>query len=133
MKMPKLTQLTISCEDRPGALARIAQLLGNAKINILALLATAAGEGGLEGFVGLVVDQPQKAKKALEAAGMRYTEQPVLQIELPNTPGALGAFVEKVAAKHINITAAYQTSVPGAKKASVVFAVSDFDKAARIR
>jgi hypothetical protein len=128
--MPKLIQLTVSCEDRPGALARIARLLGNARINILALLATAAGQGG---FVGLVVDKPKKAKIALGAAGMRFAERPVFHIELPNTPGALATFVEKVAEKGINITAAYQTSVRGAKKASVVLAVSDFEKAARIR
>jgi hypothetical protein len=128
--VPKLTQLTVSCEDRPGALARIARILGNAKINILALLATAAVDGG---FIGLVVDNPKKAKRALDVAGMRYTEQPVLHIELANTPGALGSFAEKLAARAINITAAYQTSVRGAKKASVVLAVSDFEKAARIR
>jgi hypothetical protein len=128
--MPKLIQLTVSCEDRPGALARIARLLGNARINILALLATAAGQGG---FVGLVVDKPKKAKIALGAAGMHFAEQPVFHIELPNTPGALATFVEKVAEKGINVTAAYQTSVRGAKKASVVLAVSDFEKAARIR
>jgi hypothetical protein len=47
--------------------------------------------------------------------------------------GALARFVEKIAKEGINITAAYQTSVPGAQKASVVLAVSDFDRAARIR
>src|ERR1043165_9379046 len=106
--MPKSIQLTIPCEDRPGALAQIARVLGNAKINILALLATAAGEGG---FVGLVVDKPQKAKIALRAERMHFIEQPVLHVELPNTPGPLAIFVEKVAEKGINITAAYETSV----------------------
>ena len=128
--MPKLTQLTVSCQDRPGALARLARLLGDAHINILALLATATVEGG---FIGVVVDKPKLAKKALDAAHMRYTEQPVLHIELRNTPGALAGLAEKLAARAINITAAYETSVRGAKKASVVFAASDFEKAARIR
>lgn len=128
--MPQLAQLTVSCEDRPGALARLARLLGDAHINILALLATATVEGG---FIGVVVDKPKQAKKALEAAHMRYSEQPVLHVEFANTPGALGSFAEKLAEKGINITAAYQTSVRGAKKASVVLAVSDLEKAARIR
>ncbi len=131
--MPKLIQLTVACENRPGALAHIARLLGNAKVNILALLATAAGETGLEGFVGLVVDKPDKAKKAFQAEHMRYTEQSVLHVELPNTPGALASFLRKVAVEGINITAAYETSVPGAEKASVVLAVSDYEKAANIR
>ncbi len=46
---------------------------------------------------------------------------------------ALASFADKLAAKGINITAAYETSVRDAKKASVVLAVSDFEKAARIR
>ncbi len=131
--MPKLIQFTVACEDRPGALAHVARLLGNAKVNILALLATAAGETSLAGFVGLVVDKPDKAKKVFEAEHMRYTEQPVLHIELPNTPGALASFLGKFAAEDINVTAAYETSVPGAEKASVVLAVSDYEKAAKIR
>ncbi len=128
--MPILRQLTISCENRPGALARIAKVLSGAKVNILALLTTTAGP---EGFVGLVVDKAVQARKALDSAGFRYAEQPVLQVELPNVPGALGRFAEKLAAKDINVTAAYLTTVKGSKKASVVLGVSDLGKAARVR
>lgn len=128
--MSKAKQLTVACENRPGELARIAKVLGDAKVNILALLATTAGT---EGFVGLVVDKPEKAKKALDSVGLRYTEQEVLQVELPNVPGALGRFAEKLAAKDINITAAQQTAAKGSKRASVVLGVSDLEKAARVR
>ncbi len=118
--MPIVRQLTISCENRPGALARIAKVLSGGKVNI-------------EGFVGLVVDKPVQARKALDGAGFRYAEQPVLQVELPNVPGALGRFAEKLAAKDINVTAAYLTTVKGSKKASVVLGVSDLGKATRVR
>ena len=57
----------------------------------------------------------------------------MLQVELPNLPGALGDFAGKLAAKEINITSGYATTVKGAKKASAVFAVSDLEKAARVR
>lgn len=46
---------------------------------------------------------------------------------------ALGKFAGKLAAKDVNIVSGYQTTVKGSKKASVVLAVSDLDKAARIR
>ncbi len=55
--------------------------------------------------MALIVDEPEKAKKALHAQGMRYTEQPVLHVELPNTPEVLASFLRKLAAKDINITA----------------------------
>ncbi len=128
--MAKVKQLTVPCKNRPGELARIAKVLGDAKVNILSCLTTTSGE---EGATHLVVDNVNKAKKAMDGADLSYTEADVVQVELPNSRGALGKFAAKLADKGINITLGYQTSVKGSKKASVVLAVSDLDKAARIR
>jgi hypothetical protein len=128
--MPKAKQLTVSCENRPGTLAHVAKILGDAKVNILAFLIATSGS---EGSVQLVVDNVKKAKKALEGAALSYSEADVLHAELPNAPGALAGFAGKLAAKEINIDSGYATVVKGAKKASVVLAVSDLDKAARVR
>jgi hypothetical protein len=128
--MAKAKQLTISCENRPGTLAHVARILGDAKVNILAFLTTTSGT---EGSVQVVVDNANKAKKALEGASLTYTEADVLHVELPHMPGALGSFAAKLATKEINITSGYATTAKGAKKASVVLAVSDLDKAARVR
>ena len=54
-------------------------------------------------------------------------------MELSNVQGALGHFAWKLATKEINITLGYQTAAKGSKKASVVLAVSDLEKAARVR
>lgn len=128
--MPKAKQLTISCENRPGMLAEIAKALGDAKVNILSCLGTTSGT---EGSVQVVVDNVNKATRALDGAGLSYTEADVLQNELPNTPGALGKFAGKLADKNINITLAYQTAAKGSKKSSIVLAVSELDKAAGIK
>jgi hypothetical protein len=128
--MSKAKELTLRCENRPGTLAQIARVLGDAKVNILAFLTTTSGT---EGTVQVVVDNVNKAKKALAGAALSYTEADVLQVELPNLPGALGSFAGKLAAKDINITSGYQTAVKGSKKASMVLAVSDLRKAARVR
>jgi len=128
--MPKAKQLTISCENQPGTLAHLARALGNAKINILAMNCSTSGAAGT---VQIVVDNVNKARKALRAAQFSCTEADVLHMELPNVPGALGHFAGKLAAKGINIASGYQTATKGAKKAAVVFAVSDLKKAARIR
>jgi hypothetical protein len=128
--MAKAKQLTVALENRPGTLAHLARLLGDAKVNILA---ASASTSGAQGSVHLVVDNANKAKKALSGAGLSCTEADVLHVELPNVPGALAHFAGKLAANDVNITAAYQSTVKGARKASVVFAVSDLEKAARIR
>ena len=128
--MPKAKHLTVACENRPGTLAHVAGVLGHGKVNILAFQLTTLG---MQGSAQLVVDNPAKAKQALERAGLSYTEEDVLYVELPNVPGALGSFAGKLAARDINIHFGYQSSAEGARKASVVLGVSDLDKAARIR
>ncbi len=128
--MPKVRQLTVACENRPGTLAEVAKLLGDAKVNILSCLTTTSGTQGAAHFL---VDNVNRAKKALAAARLSYTEAEVLQVELPNKPGKLAEFAGKLAARGINIDLGYHTSVKGSKKAGLVLAVSDLEKAARIR
>jgi hypothetical protein len=83
--MARATQFTLSHKNLPGMLAHIAKALGDAQVNILALLTTTSGG---EGLTHLIVDRGT-AKKAFASAGLVYTEAEVLQLELPNTPGAL--------------------------------------------
>ena len=108
----------------------IAKVLGNEKVNILSCLTMTSGTTGT---TYLVVDNVEKAKKALANARLTYTEADVLRLELPNTPGALARFAGKLAQEEINITLGYQTSTKGSRKATFVLAVSDLDKAATIR
>ena len=128
--MPRVKQLTLSHENLPGMLASIAKVLGKENVNILSCLTMTSGTTGT---THLVVDNVDKAKQALANARLRYSEADVLRVELPNTPGALAKFAGKLAAEDINIVLGYQTSVKGSRKASIVLAVSDLDKGARIR
>ncbi len=128
--MPRVKQLTLSHENLPGMLASIAKVLGKEKVNILSCLTMTSGTTGT---THLVVDNVGKAKQALANARLPYTEADVLRLELPNTPGALAKFAGRLAEEDINIILAYQTSAKGSRKASMVLAVSDLDKADRIR
>lgn len=91
--MPKVKQLTISCDNAPGSLARVASIIAGAKVNILALNATASGAMG---YIQFVVDHGAKAKKALKREGYSCYEEVVLHTTLPNVPGALAQFVKKL-------------------------------------
>jgi hypothetical protein len=116
--MAKTKQFTMSVENRPGAVALIARTLGNAKVNILALLGTAQGTGG---SVQLVVEDTKRAKKALDEAGLLYKETIAEEYELPNKPGALAQSLEKLAAKGVNLNSIYATAAKGGRKAVVVY------------
>jgi hypothetical protein len=73
--MPKAKQLTLSHENLPGMLASIAKVLGNEKVNILSCLTMTSGTTGT---TYVVVDNVEKAKKALANARLTYTEADVL-------------------------------------------------------
>jgi len=92
--MARATQFTVSHENLPGMLAHIAKVLGDAQVNILAFLTTTSGR---EGLTRVVVDRSGTAKKVFANAGLAYTETELLQLELPNTPGALEKFARKLA------------------------------------
>jgi hypothetical protein len=118
--MAKTKQFTIVVDNHPGAVARIAKTLGNAKVNILSLLGTAQGTAGT---VQVVVDDARRAKKALDAARVSYAETPAERYDLSNKPGTLAQCLEKLAAKGVNLNSIHATAAKGGKKAVVVYTV----------
>jgi hypothetical protein len=125
--MAKTKQFTIAVEHRPGAVAEIARTLGNAKVNILALLGTAQAGGGA---VHVVVEDAKRAKKALDAAKISYQESSAEELELANKPGALAQYLDKLAGKGVNLNSIYATASKGGKKAVIVYTAEAVVKAA---
>ena len=125
--MAKTKQFTIAIDNQPGAVAGIARTLGDAKVNILALLGTAQGTAG---SVQLVVDDARRAKKALDAARIAYQETPAETYDLPNKPGALAQCLDKLAAKGVNLNSIHATAAKGGRKAVVVYTAEAAAKAA---
>lgn len=119
--MAKVKQLTIPLENRPGALAEVARVLADAKVNVTALLGSTSGT---QGSAQVVVDNINRAKKAFDKAGKSYSEGTLEQFELNNKPGALADLAEKLARKGINLDSGYATVAKGAKKAVLIVATS---------
>src|SRR2546423_9398384 len=118
--MAKTKQFAVSVQNESGALAKVAKALGNAKVNILALLGTAQGATGT---LQLIVDDPRRAKKALDQANLTYQESPAEEYELPNKPGALAQYLEKLQAKGVNLNSICSTVTKSGKKAVLVYTV----------
>ena len=126
--MAKTKQFTIPVAHRPGAVAEVARTLGNAKVNILALLGTAEAGGGR---LHVIVEDAKRAKKALDAAKISYQESSAEELELANKPGALGQYLDKLAGKGVNLSSIYATASKGGKKAVVVYTAEAAVKAAQ--
>lgn len=112
-------------DDRPGTLAELCSVLGDAKVNIIAINAPKAKE---KGDVSIMVVDLAEARAALREAKTKFSEEEVLDIEIDNRPGAFAEFAGKLARAKINIRYAYATTAPFAR-ARVVVAVPDVAKA----
>jgi hypothetical protein len=126
--MAKTKVLTITVQNQPGAVAAIAKALGNAKVNILALLGTAKGAAGT---VHLVVEEAKRAKKVLDEAKFVCQETGAEQRKLANKPGALARHLEKLAAKGVNLSSIHATAVKGKKRTVVIYTVETQAKASK--
>jgi hypothetical protein len=124
--MPRMTQLTVCLENKPGQLAKMTGALKRAKVNILA---GSVADSTDTGVIRLVTDNPAKAKATLTRAGMKPTQQAVLGLSLPNKPGALADAAAALAAAGVNINYAYGSVDKAAPKGLIIFGVDDLAKA----
>jgi len=76
------------------------------------------------------VEDARRAKKALDAARIAYQETPAEACDLPNKPGALAEYLNKLAAKGVNLNSIHATATKGGKKAVVVYTAEAAAKAA---
>jgi len=129
--MPRVTQIAVTLESRAGTLAKLCSTLGKAGVNISAVVAPETRKNLVSGRgkVRLLVDNPDKAKDALKAAKIRFSEEEAIAVELDNRPSALGEVAEKLAQARINIKYVYATASEGSAKATVILAVPDVAKA----
>jgi hypothetical protein len=110
-------EFAVILPDVPGTLARFGQTLGDARVNIEAIQGITRGG---EGLVRFVPDNPDRVRRALEAAGFQHTTREVLVLRVLDEPGALGDVALVMATAGINIDAVYVTT-----KGYVVFGVDD--------
>jgi len=128
--MPRAKQLTVNVPDRPGTLGEIAAALGEKKINIVGLCGAKTGDTGM---IWLVVDKTAAAKKVFAQHRWDTSEDEVLAVTLPDTPGSLGRFATKLGKAGVNITFAYTGSAGSARKTTAYFGVSDLKAALKVR
>jgi hypothetical protein len=82
----RLHQLSLFVENRPGQLRAPCEVLARAGVDILT---TSLADTAQFGILRLVVRDWQKAKTALEAAGMVVNVAEVVPVEVEDRPGGL--------------------------------------------
>lgn len=120
--MPKVKQLTVWVENRPGMLGEVGSALGVKQVNIVAFMATVADNRGI---IRMVVDNRAAARRVFAEHRWETTEEEVLQVALPDKPGSLGRIAHKLREASVNIHYAYAGLGPSARRVNVYLGVSD--------
>jgi hypothetical protein len=118
------TEITLEVENRPGTLAHVGKILGDANVNINAVQLTVR-EG--QGTIRFLSGDTNDAIGALEAAGIPYTIRQVLLVNILDEPGTLGDVALVMADAGINIDTVYATI-----NGSIVLGVDDLDGAVQV-
>src|SRR5580765_1760589 len=118
-------QLAIFLDNRPGMLARVADALAEARINIYAVTTSDTVDHSV---IRMVVSDYRKAMHMFTEHGTLVVEDDVLLIDGRNKPGELARLAHKLADAKVNIE--YCSSAPPAdsKKGLMIRRVSDAAK-----
>lgn len=122
----KAYQLSVFAENKPGRLAAVTGVLAKEKINIRA---TTIATSDTFGVINLIVDDPERAQRALSKAGMMVTLREVLAVLIEDRPGGLDKLTQMLARENININNAYGFVLESHKKAVFVVDVDQMEKA----
>lgn len=98
---------TVELVNRPGALARLCEVLAAHGIN-LELGGITAGD---QGSIVFTASDEDTAAAALGAAGIRFTRRPALLVQCRDEPGEGAKFARKLADAGVNIEALLEIAI----------------------
>ena len=122
-------QIAIFLDNRPGMLARVADALAEAQINIYAITTSDTVDHSV---IRLVVNDYRRALHVFEERGTLAIEDDVLMVEGSNKPGEMARIAHKLADARINIEYCYSATPPDAKKGLLILRVSNPTKALKV-
>jgi hypothetical protein len=112
-----LRQFEVYVQNKPGEVARLAEVLAKNAVNVRGI---ATDLGGSPGVVRVITDDEASARRALSGNGLEFKECDVLVISLPDKPGELAKATKKLARAGVNIESLF---ILGSKTSDVQLAV----------
>jgi len=116
-----MKEFRFTVENQPGALAKVAAALGEARVNI-------EGTAGIEGTIRLVADNPSEAREVLQNLGADFTEKEAVVIDIPNHPGELATLLQRLGDEGINVESSYAA----VERNKLILAVDQMDRLKQI-
>ena len=114
-------QLSIFVENEPGVLARVGRALADGGVN---LRAVSVSDNCDDAVLRIVVDDEGRALEILEAAGALAVSRDIIEVALPDRPGALAEIAGVLAEKGFNIGYLYGSGAVAGSSARLYFRVN---------
>lgn len=121
----KVPQISIFMENRAGRLYAVAQLLGEAGINIRALTLADTSDFGI---LRLIVDKPDVAQEVLRANKFTFNVTDVIAIEIPDVPGGMAKVLGILQKADVNVEYMYAFVEKSGGKAVVIFRFDNVER-----
>jgi hypothetical protein len=104
----------IECANQPGEIARVSEAIAAKGINITASTSLAYGD---RGAIGLLTNDEQGTRAALDDGGIGYREVELVGFTLPDRPGTLADASRRLANAGVNIELLVPTAMGGGEVA----------------
>jgi hypothetical protein len=118
-------QISIFLENKSGRLAEVMGVLYEAGINIRALYLADTADFGI---LRLIVNDTEKACKALKENGFTVEKTKVIAIEVPDKPGGLSSILNTIKDEGINVEYMYAFVEKSGENAIVIFRFDELEK-----
>jgi hypothetical protein len=122
-------QISIFIENKEGRLAEVTAILRDADVNIRALSLADTTDFGV---LRLIVNNNERAEKALKEEGFTVGITQVLAVEVKDEPGGLNNILDPLSENEVNVEYMYAFANPQCKNAIMIFRFDDHDKALKL-
>lgn len=118
-------EVSIFLENKIGHFERITGILKESKVNIRSMSVNDTANGW--GILNLLVNDPEKAYKALSEKGVSVALRKVIALEMKDKSGGLDDLLLKVAQAKVNFNNAYGRILEESKSAILILDVPDYE------
>ena len=118
----------VDLDNKPGALANVADALGRKGINIENIAGATCGDAGR---VAVIVADEAGARAAFQAMGAKFEELETVETTLAHSPGSLAGAARRLADAGVNIDAILPAGMSGGN-VTVSFVTNDAARAREV-
>ena len=125
----RVGQISVFLENKTGRLAEVTEILSEAQINIRALAVADTSDFGV---LRLIVDDNEKAEKALKDNGFSVGKTNVIALEVADKPGGLHRILALLTNAGINVEYMYSMVTQHNNNAVMIFRFDNTDNALKL-